>query len=93
MSSEFLMILVVFKPGALFRFTRMPFQELMNTAVNAESVFGTKLARLNDRLNSTDSYSEMIALVTEFLCAQAGLAANHNLEPVDEALQWFLKNP
>jgi AraC-like DNA-binding protein len=92
-SPEFLMILVVFKPGALFRFTRIPFQELMNTAVDAEAVFGNALTRLNERLNSTDSYDEMIALVTEFLCAQAGMTSNHDLQPVDKALQWFLQNP
>ena len=92
-SPEFLMILVVFKPGALFRFTRMPFQELMNTAVDAEAVFGSSLARLNERLNSTDAYGEMIDLVNDFLYKQAGMTSNESLEPVDKALQWFLKTP
>jgi hypothetical protein len=46
-------ILVQFKPGALFHFTRIPFQELMNAAIDAEAVFGNEITRLDERLDST----------------------------------------
>ena len=63
---EILMIIVDFRPGALHRLTGIPFTELTNKDLDAETVFPPEIRRVNDRLNSTDSYDEMIQLVETF---------------------------
>lgn len=64
---EFLMIQVVFKPGALFRLTGIPFNEMQNTHVDLESVFPKEGRMVNDRLGSCNNYREMIMIVEKFL--------------------------
>jgi len=64
---EFMMILVVFKPGALYRLTGIPFHELHNRHEDLEAIFPKEAALVNTRLNSTDDYSEMIGIIEEFL--------------------------
>lgn len=91
-SQEFLMIMVVFKPGALYRFTGIPFREFTNTAIDAEAVFGKEITSLNERLNSVDAYHEMIAFVNEFLVKQLN-KIRKILLPVDEAIEWLLNHP
>jgi len=63
---EILMIIVDFKPGALHRLTGIPFSEFTNTDMDAEFVFSPDLKRLNDRLNYTESYNDMIQIVESF---------------------------
>ena len=90
-SPEFLMIQVVFKPGALYRLTHLPFHELMDTALDAEAIFGSKVTRLNERLNSTDDYAEMLSLVNAFFCQLVtGLKVEE--QPIDVALASMLKS-
>jgi AraC-like DNA-binding protein len=64
---EFLMILVVFKPGALHRITGIPFYELNDTHIDLESVYPKEGSRVNERLSSCSSYSEMIIVIERFL--------------------------
>ena len=66
-TSEFMIILVVFKPGALHRMTSIPFYELTNTHVDLESVFPQESREVNERLNSCDDYTEMINIIETFL--------------------------
>lgn len=89
-SPEFLMILVVFKPGALYRLTGIPLPYFTNTEIDAEAVFPKELRSVNKRLSGSDSYSEMIRIVDDFLC---GLFRNtrKEVQPVDRALEQFLK--
>lgn len=63
---EFLMIEVDLQPGVLHRLTGVPFKELANKNIDAEAFFGAELRRVNERLGSADSYTEMIALVEAF---------------------------
>ncbi|SHF57072.1 helix-turn-helix domain-containing protein [Flavisolibacter ginsengisoli] len=64
---EVLIIFVDFKPGALHRLTGIPFTEFTDKDLDAETVFPPEIKRVNDRLSSTDSYSEMIQIVEEFV--------------------------
>ena len=91
-SAEFLMILVVFRSGALNRLTGIDSSALTNRAVDAEAVFGNELKHLNEKLNSTDSYREMIGLVNEFLINRVK-ASLKDLLPVDQAIQYYLHHP
>lgn len=89
-SLEFLMILVVFKPGALFRLTGMPLPSITNTELDAEAVFPKEMRCVNDRLSSSESYSEMIRIVDEYLC-RLFRHTRKETQPVDLALEQFLR--
>jgi AraC-like DNA-binding protein len=85
---EFLMLEVDLQPGALHRLTGIPFKELTNTAVDAEAFFGAEIKRVNERLGSAPSYSEMIGLIEGFLQhlvrkeKKAALSIDHTLHGV-----------
>ena len=60
------MIEVDFKPGALHRLTGLPFTELTNRDIDAETIFSPEIRKVNERLSSTDSYADMIAIIELF---------------------------
>lgn len=64
---DFLVLLVDFQPGVLYRITGIPFQELTNTFLDAEAVFTKEIRLVNERLSSSDDYPEMINIVEWFL--------------------------
>ena len=66
-NSEFLMILVVFKPGALHKLTGIPFSELVNQHIDLEDVFPKEAVMVNERLSSCSDYQEMISIIETFL--------------------------
>lgn len=88
---EFLMILVVFKPGALHRLTGIPFNELTNADIDAEAVFSSELHQVNSRLTSTDSYPEMIAIIELFFYTLA-IKNKKEAQPVDNIFDLLVKN-
>lgn len=63
---EILMIIVDFRPGVLHRLTGIPFKEFTNKDFDAEAVFPPEIRRVNDRLGSTSSYSDMIRIIESF---------------------------
>jgi AraC-like DNA-binding protein len=66
-SQEFLAILVNFQPGVLFRITGIPYQELTNSFIDGEDVFSKEIRQVNERLNSSEDYQEMIGFIENFL--------------------------
>jgi len=68
---HFLVVQVVLQPGALFRLTGIPAQQLTNSYIDAESVFPIELCDLNSRLSGAEHYSEMISMIEGFLLQQA----------------------
>ncbi|MEJ7831212.1 MAG: helix-turn-helix domain-containing protein [Segetibacter sp.] len=62
---EILMIIVDFKPGALYRLTSISFKEFTNKDVDAETVL-TGIKNINDQLSSSETYAEMIEIVEQF---------------------------
>jgi AraC-like DNA-binding protein len=68
--NDFLVLIVEFQPGALYRLTGIPFHELTNTGIDAESVFSKEINLVNSRLNSTDNYREMIDIVETYLISK-----------------------
>lgn len=67
---DFLTIIVVFNPGKLSRITGIPFNELTHSEIDAEAVFSNSISHVNERLSSTDSYTEMIRIIDQFLLEQ-----------------------
>jgi AraC-like DNA-binding protein len=89
---NFLAFQVVFQPGALFRLTGIPANELTNIFIDAESVFSKEIYLVNERLCSSGSHLEMIEIVEEFLCYLVR-RAKYDVRPVDKVSQYLLSNP
>jgi AraC-like DNA-binding protein len=64
--SEMLMILVVFKPGAIYQLTGMPSIALFNTGIALEEVFSSETKQLREQLTNSSGYSEMITYLDAF---------------------------
>jgi AraC-like DNA-binding protein len=91
-SADFIGLLVNFQPGVLFRITGMPYCELANTFVDAEAVFSKDIRLVNERLNSTSDYNEMIEIVENFL-----LHLVHDVkrdpQPLDTVANLIIEHP
>jgi AraC-like DNA-binding protein len=64
---KFLVLQVVFKPGALHRLAGIPANELNNTYLDADLILGNEVHLVNEQLYHAKSYREMIETVEFFL--------------------------
>ena len=67
LNNEILIIVVVFKPGALHRITGIPFSFLINRVVDLEAIYSKKAREINERLSGCEGYEEMIGIIEKFL--------------------------
>jgi AraC-like DNA-binding protein len=65
--SNFLVFQIIFFPGALYRLTGMPSSEIHNEYIDATSVFGNHLHRVNEMLAEANDYGAMIRVANEFV--------------------------
>ncbi|MDX2047679.1 MAG: helix-turn-helix domain-containing protein, partial [Chitinophagaceae bacterium] len=91
-SREFLMLQVVFLPGAIYRLTGVPSHKLQGTFENLEDVFPVESNKINERLENCNSYNEIIFAIEEFLL---GLLKKTKIEekPADQIFRIMLKQP
>jgi AraC-like DNA-binding protein len=64
---DFLVIQVVFRPGALYKLTGIPASELNNQYIDAETVFSTPIRQVNERLRDAITIKEMIHIIEAFI--------------------------
>ena len=91
-TNEFMILIVVFKPGALHRLTGISFQQVMNNHVDLEAVFPTETRQVNERLNSCNDYTEMVSVIEAYLLK---MAKNIKIEsrPSDQVLMLVGNKP
>jgi AraC-like DNA-binding protein len=65
--NEFLMVIVVFNPGCLYRLTGIPSHVLQDQDLDLEDVFPVEAKMVNKLLRSSTSYDEMILIIEDFL--------------------------
>lgn len=97
--NHFLLIQVVFQPGALYRITGIPSTYLTNQYIDAETIFSKDIKTVTCRINECHTYTKMIEVVENFLSkeikrrandihssdiATAALFLNKMLPPVDD---------
>lgn len=70
--NQFLSLQVVFQPGALYRLSGIPMQEIANHYLDAADIFGKQVHAVNERLYHATSYKTMISIVESFLIKLAG---------------------
>jgi AraC-like DNA-binding protein len=89
---DFIALLVNFQPGVLHRITGMDYALLTDTDVDAEAVFSKQLPAVNRRLNSAESYGEMIRIVDVFLLDLVRPLAG-NMHPIDRVSHLLAVRP
>jgi AraC-like DNA-binding protein len=87
---RFLVLQVVFWPGALHRLLHLPATEVANQYLDATLLFGPAVLHLNEALAEAANYSDMLQLVNGYIRYLQGKARKPHL-PVDAALQWMLQ--
>jgi AraC-like DNA-binding protein len=89
---DFLVLIVNFHPGVLYRLTGIAFSEFTNADIDAELVFPKEIRLVNQRLNSAESYPEMIALVERFLVGVV-TRITRQTHPVDAVANQLMLRP
>lgn len=64
---DFLLIMVVFQPGALYRLTGVPQYLLTDSYVDADLILTKEVLNVIDSLNVCQSYSQMIDIIETYL--------------------------
>lgn len=64
---NFLVLQIVFTPGALYRLTGIPANELSNRYMDAEIYFTSQIRFVNEQLAAAAGYPAMLNIVTDFV--------------------------
>lgn len=65
--NRFLVLQIIFKPGALYSLTGIPSHELTNQYLDAEKFFSTSIRTVNEQLFHAAGYGEMIEIANQFV--------------------------
>jgi len=90
--NDYIVLKVIFYPGALFHFTQMPLTKITDWNADAESVFSTEMRLVNERLNSTDNLQTMVAIVEDFLLKMIS-KLKVTCGPIDKVAKLLLYQP
>ncbi len=89
---DFLMLMVVFQPGAMYRLLGFSSNELTQAFCNAEDILNAELRSVNDQIANANTYKEMIERAEAYL-----LRKLRNLKidahPIDRIGTLLLHNP
>lgn len=89
---DFLMVMVVFRPGALFRLLGIPCQELTTHFDDAESFLSGELREVNDQVANAHSYDAMIEHVETYLLRKCN-AVRRDAHHIDRIAQLLINCP
>jgi len=89
---HFMVVQILFQPGALFRLTGMPGHEINDAYIAADCVFSKAVHEVNEAFFHARSYPEIVQIANNFL---EGLArrVKKDSHAVDTVCQWMLTNP
>ncbi len=90
--SDFLMIMVIFQPGAMYRLLGFSNQELTTQFTDAEMILGNELQNVNDQIANAHTYREMIEHIEEYLMKKLK-RIKQDIHGVDKIAQLLLTNP
>ncbi len=85
---DFLVFQVVFSPGGLYRLTGIPSWQLNDCYMDAQTVFGNNIYEVNDKLNETADFYQMVVAVESFLLKQVsrGVKQSHQLDQISNLI-------
>ncbi len=88
--SNFLAILIIFQPGALYRLTGIPLFELNDQYLAADCVFAKDIQFVNEQFHHAKTYSEMVTIANQFVARLVKKIVKDN-HPLDTICQLMLK--
>jgi AraC-like DNA-binding protein len=85
---DFMMIMVIFQPGALHQFLKIPAYELSGNFCDAEQFIGYELKSVNDAIANTLDYKRMIDYVEQYLIAKSASRTfeKHRIDKIGKLL-------
>lgn len=85
---DFLVFQIVFRPGALYRVTGIPSNQLTNCYFDAETIFLKDIKEVNDKLNDAVNFTEMVVIAETFLSKQINRSVKefHRLDHVSNLI-------
>jgi AraC-like DNA-binding protein len=89
--NHFLVFQIIFYPGALYRLTGMPSNEMHNEYIDATIVFGNQLYEVNEQLALAKDYGAMIGVANKFI-RQLINTCKKAKRPVDDACSLLLRS-
>jgi AraC-like DNA-binding protein len=89
--NHFLVFQIIFYPGALYRLTGMPANEMHNEYIDATIVFGNQLYEVNEQLALAKDYEAMIGVANKFI-RQLINTCKKAKRPVDDACSLLLRS-
>ncbi|UFH57591.1 helix-turn-helix domain-containing protein [Spirosoma sp. KNUC1025] len=90
--TDFLMVQVVFQPGALYHLLGIPSTELTGVFCDGESVLSSELQTVNDQLANANDYTEMIERVEQYMVSKLK-KVRREAHPIDRIGKLLLDNP
>jgi AraC-like DNA-binding protein len=90
MNYNMLVIIVSFKPCALYRLLKIPMYELLDTFLDATQFLGKELEEVNEQLSGSKSYDDMVVLIQKYLFQK--VVPLKDALPLDRALQSITPN-
>ncbi len=88
--ANFLVVQVIFWPGALYRLTGIPADELTNVYADASTFIQGNLEQTNELLRRAHNYAAMLHIVQDFVRCLIRKAKKSRL-PIDDAIAQMLK--
>lgn len=87
---RFLVFQIVFLPGAIYRLTGIPSNELINEYLDGSIFFGNQVHEVNEQLFEAPNYQAMLDIGNRFI-RQLMAKANQSFMPIDWACAALLK--
>jgi AraC-like DNA-binding protein len=86
----FLVLQIIFQPGALYRLTGVPISNLTNEYLDADYIFSKDIQFVNEQLHFAKSYSEMVTIANDFVIKLAKRKVKDE-HPIDKVCQLLLQ--
>ncbi len=90
MGYKMLVIIVMFKPGGMYRLLGIPMHELLDEPFGTELLFGREIETIIEQLNETLDFEEMLRIVHDFLCKKASKLKQ--VLPLENALDHLINS-
>ncbi len=90
-NNNFLVLQIIFQPGALYRLLGVPANELTNSYGNAEDIFSKSVALVNEQLFHANSYDAMIVIAEHFVSGLVKKLVKAK-QPIDEVCKLLLQS-
>lgn len=81
---DFLAIKAILRPAVLYQLTKFPLNELTNTFINAEDIWGNEVRSVCNHLKELDELPEMITVIEGFIERQIKKIKS-DFQPIDKA--------